>query len=111
MGTKAEFNMALWNKQLGSIVEDDLQALRIGQYAEAKRIEYKQPLPDNMSSNKKEFLADVSSFANAVGGDLVFGIKEDHGVPVEICGIEISDLDTEIRRLELIILDGIRPRI
>src|SRR5260370_19444517 len=102
--------MAL-NKSLDSIEESDLQALIDNQVPEGKSIEYKEALPGNADGDKKEFLADVSSFANAAGGDLIFGIKEDSGVPVELCGSQVSDVDAEILRLESLIQTGIAARL
>jgi hypothetical protein len=81
------------------------------QVSEIKNIEYKQSLPGGTDSDKKEFLADVSSFANAAGGDLIFGIREELGVPKELCGLSDIDPDAEILRLESIIRDGVAPRI
>ncbi len=102
--------MAL-NKPLDSIEEGDLQELIDNQVPEGKTIEYKEALPGNSDGDKKEFLADVSSFANAAGGNLIFGIKEDSGTPVEICGLQISNVDAEILRLENIVQTGIAPRL
>jgi Putative DNA-binding domain len=53
----------------------------------------------------------VTSFANAGGGCLLFGIKENEGVPTEICGIGAVNTDQEILRLESLIRDGVEPRI
>jgi hypothetical protein len=103
--------MSLRDKQLGSIDVTDLQALMHDQVPEDKTIDYKQSLPGNSDSNKEEFLADVSSFANAAGGDLIFGIREESGVPTELCGLQGINADAEILRLENIIRDGIEPRI
>jgi len=89
----------------------DLQNLKDRQIAEGKFIEYKRELPGPTDSDKKEFLFDVSSFANAAGGHLIFGIEEEGGVPKTIPGVNVPDPDAEIRRLESLILDGIEPRI
>jgi len=103
--------MPLSNKQLESIEESDLQSLVDNKVLEGKMIEYKESLLGNTDSEKKEFLADVSSFANAAGGHLIFGIKQTSGVPSEVCGLQITNVDAEILRLENIIRDGIEPRI
>ncbi|MGL5806032.1 MAG: AlbA family DNA-binding domain-containing protein [Xenococcaceae cyanobacterium] len=103
--------MSLTNKPLESLDKNDLQALLDNQVAEGKTIDYKESLCGNSDSDKKEFLYDVSSFANASGGHLIFGIKEDAGVPTEICGLDIRDIDAVILRLENSIRDGIAPRI
>src|SRR5260370_35585410 len=102
--------MAL-NKSLDSIEESDLQALIDNQVPEGKTIEYKKALPGNSDGDKKEFLADVSSFANAAGGDLIFGIREDSGVPGDLFGLQISDIVAEIFRWEGILKPGVAQRV
>jgi hypothetical protein len=103
--------VSLDSKVLESLQESDLHALLDNQVPEGKSIEYKELLPGTSDSDRKEFLADVSSFANAAGGHLIFGIEESSGVPTELCGSETSNSDAEIRRLESMIQDGIAPRI
>ncbi len=103
--------MSINKKPLESVEESDLQDLLKNQVAESKILDYKETLPGNSGNDKKEFLFDVSSFANAAGGHLVYGIKEDDGVPVEICGLQDINPDEEILRMESMIRDGINPRI
>lgn len=98
------------NKPLDSIDKSDIEAL-IDKVPESKVIEYKQSLPDNSYDAVKEFLADVSSFANAAGGHLIFGIEEKEGVPVRICGLQTGNIDAEIQRLENMLRDSVEPRI
>ena len=85
-------------KDIDQITEEDLQALIDNSVLEIKTIEYKQSLPSNSESAKKEFLADVSSFANARGGDIIYGMVEaqETGTPKTVEGL---------------IRDGIEPRI
>lgn len=98
-------------KNIEQITEEDLQALIDNSVLEGKTIEYKRSLPSNSDSDKKDFLAEVSSFANASGGDLIFGIIEEDGIPKKLEGLSIGNIDQEIRRLDSIIRDGIEPRI
>jgi len=100
-------------KNIDQITEENLQALIDNSVLEGKTIEYKQSLPSNSDSDKKEFLADVSSFANASGGNLIYGIYEDRntGVPKTLEGLTIENIDREIIRLESMIREGIEPRI
>jgi hypothetical protein len=91
--------------------ENYLQELVDNQIPESKTIDYKESLTGNSDSDKKEFLADVSSFANAAGGYLIYGMRENSGIASELCGLESIDADAEIRRLDNIIRDGIKPRI
>ena len=100
-------------KSTDKIAEEDLQALIDNSVLEGKTIEYKQSLPSNSDSDKKEFLADVSSFANASGGDLIYGMIEDKntGIPKTLEGLTIENVDREIGRLDSMIREGIEPRI
>ena len=61
-------------KPLEQIAADHLPALITNAVSEGRTIDYKRELPGNSDGDKKEFLADVSSFANTSGGDLVFGM-------------------------------------
>lgn len=101
------------NKDIEQITKDDLQALVDSEVTERKAIEYKQALPRDSAKEKKEFLADVSSFANASGGDLIYGIIEDKntGKPKSLDGLDIENTDQEILRLDNIIRTGIQPRL
>ena len=103
--------MSIRDKPFDTLRESDLQILVDNQVAERRSIEYKERLPGNSDSEKKEFLADISSFANGIGGNIIFGIKENSGLPIEVVGLEEGNSDAEILRLESIIRDGIQPRI
>ncbi len=78
---------------------------------ELKTIEYKLILPGTSNDHKKEFLADVSSFANASGGVVVYGMREEDATAVELVGLDLPSIDKEILRLEGIIRDGLDPRL
>jgi predicted HTH transcriptional regulator len=102
------------DKPLDAINEDDLKSLVDEQVLECRVIEYKKTLPNfNIPKDKKEFLADVSSFANSSGGDLIYGIEEDKGIPVNLCGLDIPDteIDKLKRQIEGIIRLNVGPRI
>jgi len=93
------------------MTEADLLNLIDSRVMEGRTVEYKEALPGGTDSDKKEFLADVSSFANASGGNLYFGIRESEGIPVELVGLDLQDADATIQRLENLIRDGIEPRL
>ena len=101
----------LGTKKLIELLERDLQALLDSGVAESKMIEYKSELPGSNDEQKKEFLFDVSSFANASGGHLIYGIIEETGIPTQMNGLTVTDEDAELRRLQSLILDGIKPRM
>jgi predicted HTH transcriptional regulator len=87
--------MAIANKPLSSITESDLLDLIANQVAEGKMIDYKLTLPGNSDDEKREFLADVSSFANTVGGHLILGVDENQGIASNLAGINELDSDKE----------------
>ena len=99
-------------KAINEIGIEDFQSLIDNGISERKTIEYKSILIVDKISDKKEFLFDVSSFANANGGDLIFGIAaNDAGQAEKMDGIEIDNSDKCILQIESLIRDGIKPRI
>lgn len=104
-------NKPMIAKSLNETTEADLLALISNGVPEGRTLEYKRELPSNSDSDKKEFLADASSFANTAGGDLIFGIVEAGGLPTQISGVQAADLDLEVRRLDSILGAGLSPRI
>lgn len=101
----------LFNKPLDTITAVDLQALIDDSVPEGKAIDYKEFRIGNSDKDKKEFLADVSSFANASGGYLIVGVKEDAGLAIGLPGLQGIDPDAEILRLDNMVRDGIKPRV
>lgn len=102
---------------LASITKEDIDALVANAVSEGRTLDYKESLPGNSDSEKYEFLADVSSFANSSGGDILYGIREKRdagkltGIPEAADGVTVTSVDAEILRLDNIIRDGIAPRI
>jgi len=103
--------MGFNDKPLDMLDESDLHALVDNQVPEGKDIDYKVVLHGNSEGEKKEYFADVSSFANALGGSLIFGIADENGMPVELPGLDVVNPDAEILRMENALLDGIEPRL
>ena len=99
------------SKPLDTITSGDLDALVREQVREGKTIDYKRELPGGKDADKKELLADVSSFANTAGGDLIIGVEEADGVPSEVIGVADTDVDAVIQRLDQIVIAGIAPRL
>jgi len=105
------------NKRFDQINKKDIEELISIKEPESLNLDYKQELPGGKDDDKKEFLADVTSFANSAGGDLIYGISEERddegkptGIPGRAVGLKIN-ADEEIKKLESLIRDGIEPRI
>ena len=99
------------SRQLDSINESDLVALVSNGVRESRSLEFKAKLVWATESERKEFLADVSAFANGGGGDLVFGIEEHDGAASAVVGLDSFDPDGDTLKMESLIRDGIAPRI
>lgn len=79
--------------------------------SESLMIEYKLRISLDSKDDKREFLADVSSFANANGGSILVGISEIGGLPTQLVGVESADPDSELLKINSLVRDGISPRI
>jgi Putative DNA-binding domain len=109
--------MRMIHTRFDDIDKSYIEGLISGRIPESRTLEYKQELPKNSDDDKKEFLADISAFANASGGHIIYGISEaldengkTTGCPGEVKVLD-GNADREIRRLEQILLDGLDPRI
>ena len=105
-------------KPFDVITKADIDMLIADSIGESKTLEYKQQLPGPKDDDKKEFLADVSSFANASGGDILYGItaavNEDGkktGEPKAVVPLHGTTADQAKLRLEEVIRRGIDPRL
>ncbi len=96
-------------------MQEDLQRLIDNQVMESLILEYKACSSlDRKDAKKTELSKDVSSFANAAGGTIVYGIKEvsgnDRHLPAELdTGYDPQDISREW--LESVINSTIHPRI
>lgn len=97
--------MALLNVPLNQIDEARLQALIAAGAAESRTIDYKRESYGNGHSDLSELLADVSSFANTSGGDLLLGVDAANGIPTAITPLTMP-MDDEILRLEQSVRGG-----
>lgn len=97
--------------EIKNITEEKIYSLKENRVAEDKHLEYKLTLPGEKYDDKKEFLADLTSFANADGGTIFYGIKAKDGIPEDIPGLAVDNPDKEILRLENLLRTSIEPRI
>jgi Putative DNA-binding domain len=102
--------MALMHLPLEQVQRHHLQSLIDRKAADTLTIEYKRETYGGNDDARAEFLADVSSFANTSGGDLVIGIDAKEGIPVKLTPF-IGNVDAELRRLDQMAQNGLEPRV
>ncbi len=117
--------MLFSGKSIKEISEADLLGLigtsKEDQAVDFKKSAYQQPpdseLPTNQGERNKvknrwkvDLCTDLSAFANANGGWIICGMKEEGGTATELCGIGASiNTEHEIQRLEQCAMRGIEP--
>src|SRR3954468_18657087 len=105
------------NKSIDSITEADLQSLVTEGRREDTQLEFKLTVPGNSDDEKKEFLKDVSAMANAQGGDIIYGIREDksnaedEGKAAEVVGITGVSIDATKLWMSELITSSIEERL
>lgn len=111
--------MTLFGKNIKDLTVEDIKRLvNTSKIHESKTIEYKRELILEKDNEKKEFLFDVTSFANTDGGLLIYGIEEEKdgkgqntGVPDKIVGLDIDNEDKLKQKIEDIIRTNTEPQI
>jgi hypothetical protein len=104
--------------RLRDVSLSDVKRLIDDAVPESLHVDYKQELHLDNRDEKKEFLRDITAFANAEGGLLVYGVKEDrdsngkpNGVPGVAPGTTLSNRDAGILSIEHLLKDGIDERL
>jgi len=98
-------------KPLSEVTEADLRELVRAGSTERRTLEFKRDLPARNDAGKKEFVHDVVSFANAAGGDILFGVEERDGVAVAVPGVACPSFDDAKLWMESVLRDNIAPRL
>ncbi len=68
--------------------------------AQRRVIEYQPALNVGSDRERKGFLADIASFANAAGGLLLYGSPEREGYPTDLPAVEIEGEDALLLQLK-----------
>lgn len=98
------------HKPLEEWTEGDLMGLVELGLAERRDLEYKRALPGRADKDKRETAADLSSFGNAAGGWLIYGLDAIEGVPQQVVGLPDS-ADEFILWLDQVAQSLIDPRL
>jgi len=98
-------------KSIEHVTKDDVLRLIDNEVQEGRTIEYKRDVPSANDGDKVKFLKAVSGMANTDGGDLIYGVDADDGVPTAAHGFPIAQADQIKLRLEAILQTCVEPRI
>src|SRR3569833_1531656 len=102
--------MALLHINFDEIDEVHLNRLLAARIAESRDIEYKRQPYGGADADKAECLADLSSFANTAGGDLLIGVDAKDGAPLALLPLSGSP-DAENKKNEKHARTALHPRI
>lgn len=106
--------MPIRTKPFDKIEAADVDALLARGAREDRTIDFKLVLKLDSRDDYGEFLKDVTAFANAAGGTLLYGVREgedqQEGVIVELPGLALRPDDVQ-RQIDMILRDGTDQRL
>jgi hypothetical protein len=76
---------------------------------ESANLDYKETLPGHDRRERNEFYKDLSSFANAGGGVILYGIRERAGMAAALIGIQGTSADEAEQRIGQMVRSGLDP--
>lgn len=97
-------------RSLQDLSLDDFQTLITNQIPEGPHLDYKETAYSGRAQDIREMLRDITALANADGGYLIMGIRED-GFGRADALTPIDDPQTKAQAIHQACLDGIRDRI
>jgi hypothetical protein len=92
-------------KPLSNIQSEDIDGLLRNRVREDRTTEYKSKI----SLDPDRLMKAVSSFANSIGGDLIFGIQAQDGIPISISGLDPLSIDKEMLRVTQLARTVLQP--
>lgn len=93
------------------ITVDMLRTLITSKIGEGQAIEFKRAIDVSDAKAKKNLSAEVASFANASGGDIVFGMEEKSGTASKLVPLPGFDADKIELQLRQIFTSNIEPPV
>jgi hypothetical protein len=100
--------MSMLRINVDEITAADIDALVQAQAPESATLDFKLTL----TTDRDEFLKDISSFANGLGGHIVYGVREGDGKAAVVEGLTPGAVDQDVLRLQNIATSGgVDPRI
>ncbi|MBB4243656.1 MULTISPECIES: AlbA family DNA-binding domain-containing protein [Rhizobium] len=102
---------SMFAREFDDIALSDLQALVEEGIPEGRQLEFKRDHYGRKDEDRREFAADVSAMANAVGGYLVIGLDERNGIASDVSGVATPDPDGLVRAVSDTIRTSFEPPI
>lgn len=111
-GLRQTLAMSLPSKLL-DVTQVDIDRLVADKAQEGPHLDFKRELPATWDEKAKHrFLADATAFANAGGGDILFGVDENPDAEaLAVVPQVLNGLDVEVRRLQDFLLNLAEPRL
>lgn len=100
-------------RQLLETTQTDIDRLIADKAREGPHLDFKRDLPTVWDEKAKHrFLADATAFANAGGGDIIYGVDENSDAEASAVVPQVlSSVDAEVRRLQDFLLNLAEPRL
>lgn len=100
------------DRPLEQVGPSDFELLVIRRKAEGRTLDFKRDLYEKTDAGTRDFLADVTAFANTDGGDIVIGVSDDgDGQAAEVVGIAAEGIDERVLGFEHQLKDCVDPRL
>jgi hypothetical protein len=96
---------------LEETTEQNLASLITAEIREGKTIEYKREIALGSSDQKRKFIRSVASFANASGGEIVFGMEAVDAKPIQIRPLVDFEPDAGVRFLRDLVRAHVQPHL
>ena len=99
--------------RLADTTQADIDRLVATSAQEGPHLDFKRDFPTRWDNETKvKVLADVIAFANAGGGDVIYGVDEDsEAKAAAVVPQLLANVDEEVRRLLDIVLNQTEPRV
>lgn len=92
----------------GIITADDIRGILAERVREGLQLEFKREV--NVDK-PREWAVDITAFANTAGGVILIGVVDDDGRPIEVIGVDDSNVDALLQRLSNVIRDRVEPTL
>ena len=103
--------MSFQSADISQLTVADIESLIADGVPESSALEFKRELRLDGDEQKREFLADVSAFANTNGGRLLVGIDAPKGFAAQMPGVDSRETDSQILQMGNLVRDCLRPAL